>query len=50
MIFHFLVGYMVAMLDLSRGRGSEDPEGRDGGLHPLGAIIGNGKDDLNGQN
>ena len=50
MIFHFLVGYMVVMLDLSGGRGSEGPEGRVEGLHPLGAIIGNGKDDLNGQN
>ena len=42
MIFHFLVGYMVAMLDLSGGGGSEEPKGRDGGLYPLSAIIGNG--------
>ena len=49
MMFYVLVSYMVAMLDLSGGRGHEDPEGRDGGLHHLSAIIGNGYDDLNGQ-
>ena len=39
MMFHLLVSYVVAMLDLSGCRGLEDPEGRGGGLHPLSAII-----------
>ncbi len=42
MMFHLLVSYMVAMQDLSGGRGLEGPKGRDGGLHPLSAIIANG--------
>ena len=42
MMFHLLVSYMVAMLDLSGGWGLKDPKGRGGGLHPLSAIMGNG--------
>ncbi len=33
---------MVAMLDLSGGRGPEEPEGQGGGLHPLSALMDNG--------
>ena len=36
MMFHLLVTYMVAMLDLSLGQGHGDPEGK-GGFHPLSA-------------
>ena len=42
MMFHLLISYMVAMLDLSGGLGLEDPKGRGGGLHTLSVIIGNG--------
>ena len=42
MIFHLLVSYMVAMLDLSGAGVSEEPKGRGGGLHLLRAIICNG--------
>ncbi len=41
MVFHLIVNSMVAMLDLSEGRGPEDPEGLDGGLHPLSGIMDN---------
>ncbi len=39
MMFHLPVSYIVAILDLSGGRGLENPKGRGGGLHPLSAII-----------